>query len=134
MKLVVDTNVLISALGWDRSEYFLIKKVFQEEITLYMSPQMFEEFIRVSQRKKFGFSHDEIEEFITSLIEICEMVIPQQRINVIQEDPADNIFLECAIEAKVDYIISGDRHLLKLNEFQGIPIINASRFLKLMNE
>ena len=126
MKIVVDTNVLISALGWQRSEYFLVRKIFQGAIALYMSPQMLEKFIQVSRREKFGFHPDEIEEFITSLIEVCDMVIPRQRIEVIKEDPSDNMFLECAIEAKADYIVSGDKHLLKSKEFEGIPIINSA--------
>jgi len=133
MKIVVDTNVLISALGWQKSEHRLLKSVFQGEIKLFMSPQIMEEFIQVSQRKKFNFTSDEIEEFVTSLIEICDMVIPQETINVIKEDPTDNMFLECAVEAKVDYIISGDKHLLKLVEFRGIGIMNASSLLKCMD-
>lgn len=132
MKIVVDTNILISALGWDGAEYLLIRKVFRGEIELYLSPRMLEEFIQVSQREKFGFFPDEIEEFITALIEVCEMVLPRQRIEMIKEDPADNMFLECAIEAKADYIVSGDKHLLKLKEFQGITMINASALLKKM--
>lgn len=134
MKIVVDTNVLISALGWKKSEHRLIKRIFKGEIQLFMSPQILEEFIQVSQRKKFGFSSDDIEEFVTSLILVCEMIIPQKKIEIIKEDPTDNMFLECAIEAKVDYIVSGDKHLMKLGEFQGIAIMNASALLKTMIE
>jgi len=132
MKIVVDTNVLISALGWRKSEHHLIKRVFMGEINLYLSPVILEEFIQVSKRKKFGFSSDEIEEFVTSLIEVCEMVIPQEKIDEIKEDPTDNMFLECAIEAKADYIISGDKHLIKLAKFQGISIMNASSLLNII--
>ena len=133
MKIVVDTNVLISALGWQKSEHHLLRSVFQGENILYMSPQILEEFIQVSERKKFNFSPDEIEEFVTSLIESCEMVIPREKINTVKKDPTDNMFLECAVEGGVDHIISGDRHLLELKEFRGITIIYASSLLKRMD-
>ena len=99
------------------------------EIKLFMSPQILEEFIAVANRKKFRFSKDEIEEFVTSLIEVCDMVIPQEKVELIKEDPTDNMFLECAMEAKVDHIISGDKHLIKLKNFRGISIMNASALL-----
>ncbi len=129
MKIVVDTNVLISALGWKKSEHQLLKRIFMGEIKLFMSPQILEEFIAVANRKKFRFSKDEIEEFVTSLIEVCDMVIPQEKVELIKEDPTDNMFLECAMEAKVDHIISGDKHLIKLKNFRGISIMNASALL-----
>lgn len=129
----MDTNVLISALGWKKSEHRLLGLVFRGKIELYISPQILEEFVQVSQRKKFNFSPDDIEEFVTSLIEVCEMVIPLERIEAVKEDPTDNMFLECAVEGGVDHIISGDSHLLKLKEFRGISIMNASSLLKKMD-
>ena len=52
------------------------------------------------------------------------------RINVITEDPDDNKILECAIEAKATFIVSGDRHLLDLVEFRGIKILTPTAFIK----
>jgi hypothetical protein len=57
------------------------------------------------------------------------LVIPSRRIAVIREDPADNMFLECAAEAEADYIISGDRHLLRLGIFEGTPILSPRAYL-----
>lgn len=59
-------------------------------------------------------------------------VAPTRKIEVIKEDPSDNKFLECAIEAHADYIISGDKHLKKLVEFEGIKIIDARKFLNIL--
>ena len=53
---------------------------------------------------------------------------------VIKEDRPDNKFLACAIAAQASFIISGDKHLLKLKEFQGIPIVSPREFLKIIGK
>jgi len=57
------------------------------------------------------------------------MVAPARRVNIIQEDPADNMFLECALEAQADYIVSGDRHLKQVGSFAGIPVLSPRGYL-----
>ncbi len=51
-----------------------------------------------------------------------------------QEDPSDNKFLECAIEGKADYLVSGDNHLLKLKEFEKVKIISVTDFLSIIEK
>ena len=61
------------------------------------------------------------------------MIKPERRISIIKQDEDDNRILECAIEGKAEYIISGDEHhLLPLNEYQGIKILSPAEFLKLL--
>lgn len=129
MKIVADTNVLISAFGWNGPEHELIARCLRTEITLCFSAQTLEEFKVVSLRKKFGFSQDEIDEFIDALLEASQMVFPEEQINEIKDDPKDNKFLECAAEAKAQFIVSGDRHLLKLGQFRRTKILSAKQFL-----
>lgn len=62
------------------------------------------------------------------LILHSEIVIPTPLQPVIQADPSDNKFLECAVAGKATCIISGDKHLLKLHEFNGIPILKPREF------
>jgi predicted nucleic acid-binding protein len=57
-----------------------------------------------------------------------------QKIFAVQDDPDDNKFLECALQCKADYIISGDTHLLDLKEFEGIKILRAAEFLKIISK
>jgi predicted nucleic acid-binding protein len=57
------------------------------------------------------------------------LVVPSRRVQVIRDDPSDDMFLECAIEAYADYVISGDRHLRRLKSFQGIEIIPPREYL-----
>ncbi len=73
-----------------------------------------------------------IDSFEEELLRVATLVVPSKKIDIIKEDPDDNKVLECAIEGNVDYIISGDRHLLKLKEYSGIRIVWASWLLKIL--
>jgi putative PIN family toxin of toxin-antitoxin system len=130
MKITVDTNVIISALGWNGPEYKLMKLVFDEKIIMVISTQILEEFIGIARSDKFDFSEEEIDDFTEVLINAGKIIFPDENISKIEEDPQDNRVLECALAGNVKYIITGDSHLLKLNEFNGKEIMNASKFLK----
>jgi len=131
MRIVADTNVLIAALGWKGSNpYKIIQKCFKKELTLVISPDIIAEFKKVTLRPKFEFSPEEIDEFISALIEISEVVQPEENFNVIIKDPEDNKFLEAAVAGSARYIVSGDKHLLDLKEFRGIKIERPAEFLK----
>ena len=75
----------------------------------------------------------EIIRTIEKIVSISTIIEPTQKLDIVKEDPDDNIILECALEGNVDYIISQDNHLLKLKEFKGIKIINPEEFLKIIN-
>ena len=78
------------------------------------------EFISVLSYPKFGLKPVEILPIVNQLRKHIELIEIKSRISIIKEDPTDNIFLECALDGKVNYIISGDHHLLKLTIFEGI--------------
>ena len=95
---------------------------------------LIKEFLEVFKRDKFSFiAEEDKQEFITHLLKVCYLIDPKTKINVIQDDPDDNIVLECAFEGKADYIISGDPHLLKLKEFKGIKIVKPNEFLNIVH-
>lgn len=130
MRITVDTNVLVSALGWNGAEAAIIEMVLESKIELCISTQILNEFYRVIKYPKFGFTDKEIDGYIGRLLTSAILVEPKQRINVIAADPDDNMIIECAVEGKSGYIISGDKHILQLQEYKGIKILNASDFLK----
>jgi len=69
------------------------------------------------------------------LIRIFSLFVePQKRIFTVTEDPDDNKFLECAMEAKADYIISGDPHLLDMKKSKTVKIVTASEFLDIISK
>jgi uncharacterized protein len=132
MRLVLDTNTLISAMGWKGKQRQILNSCVSGKHELVESIEMLSEFARVMKDNKFVFlSASEKQEFMVSLISICEIVQPCQKVDAIKENPSDNIVLECAVAGKADAIITGDEHLLKLKEFNGIKIMNAAEFLDL---
>jgi len=131
IKIVADTNTLISAFGWEGNEYQLIEKCLLGEVTMVLSLNILKEFKDVAKRPKFGFGDEDIDEFIDALIRICVVVQPEKKLEV-SRDPKDNIILECAISGNVDYIVSGDDDLLDLEEYGGIGIVNAKEVLELI--
>jgi len=83
-------------------------------------------------KRDFKTEEQEITERISLFLEIIKLVEPKAKINEIKEDPTDNKFLECAVEAKADYIISGDKHLLKIKKFKETKILTPNKFLDIL--
>ncbi len=130
-RVVTDTNVLISALIIKSGNSRRIFKMFLEDKNILIeSEELLVELRDVLLRPKFNYiTIDEKENFIKRLTELCEIVKPKKKLDVMKEDPDDNLVLETAVEGKANYIISGDEHLLKLKEFRGIKIVSPKEFL-----
>lgn len=83
-------------------------------------------------RKRHGWNTEEIESFVKGIKEICIVVTPEFHSDlIVAQDPSDDKFLHCAIAGEVDYIVTGDSHLLKLGEHSGIPIVTPGKFLEI---
>jgi len=95
---------------------------------MLMSRDMEAELVRVLEYARFGLSPEEIMPLLKNIRANAESVRTQSKIEVVSADPTDNVFLGCTIDGKADYIISGDRHLLELGNYEGIPIVKASDF------
>ncbi|MBI2632343.1 putative toxin-antitoxin system toxin component, PIN family [Candidatus Pacearchaeota archaeon] len=130
LKVVPDTNVLVSATIVQGKQFELLKLAKLGKIKLITSPEIIKEFEKVISRHRFGFSKEHVESAVKQLIEIMEIVIPQNKVKVVDEDPDDNIILECAIESNADFIVSGDSHLLALKSYKNARIVNAIEFFE----
>ena len=132
MKVTVDTNVLISATFWYGDSNIIIKLIENKEIVLILSEEVIEEYANVLKyneiQNKIKDKNLEMLHSLQKIISISTIIEPKNKLKIIKEDPDDNKILECAIEGKVDYIITQDNHLLKLKEFKGIKIITPKEF------
>ena len=128
-KVLLDTNILISALGWSGKPKVIFEKCLHGELELVTSPNQIEELERVMDYPKFNFTEEQKATFISIILEIATMVEITGKVNIIVDDPDDNAILETAIVGNVQYLISGDPHLLKLKEFAKVKIVTASEFL-----
>lgn len=133
MRIVLDTNVLISSTFWYGASDKILKKVEVKEIELIISKEIVEEFSGVLNYKeiqqKIKDKNLEILRSVEKIVSIATIVEPKQKLDIIKEDSDDNIILECAIEGQASYIVSYDLHLLKLKEFENIKILTPEYFL-----
>lgn len=94
------------------------------------SPEILDEFRRTLAKDKFSLTDDEIDETVSRISLLAMIIHPRTKVNVVKDDIEDNKFLECALDADADFIVSGDRHLLDLKVFKGIKIVNCKIFLE----
>ncbi|MEK6792286.1 MAG: putative toxin-antitoxin system toxin component, PIN family [Nanoarchaeota archaeon] len=132
-KVVLDTNVLISATIRKGNQFRLLELGRLNQIQIIISPQILEEVKEVLNRPKFSLSQNEIEEALNEIKDITHLVEPSEKVDIVKEDPDDNMIIECAIAGKADYIISGDDDLLELKEYKGIKIRNSQSFIQETN-
>lgn len=132
-KVVVDTNILISSLLKPESKAKdIYRLILRGKVRLYLSEDILAELKRVLEYPKFQIERLQRHLFLKNLLRVATLVYPKQKVGVVKQDPADNKFLECALEAKASFIVSGDkRHLLPLKSFRGIRIVSAAQFLRL---
>jgi len=127
-KVVFDTNVTIASFFWNGYPRKIYELAKQNKLRLFYSHHILEEFIRVLAYKKFGLTNEEMLPIANDFVKTAELIEVTSKINVITEDPSDNIFLECAVDSNADYIISGDHHLLDLKKYSGTHIVSPKDF------
>jgi len=132
-RVVVDTNVFISAIIFEKEASKLVSLWRESKIRLLISRQVLEEYINVLSYPKFKLTVPEIEYIVKyELLPYAESVKVKSQINIIKDDPDDNKFLSLAVDGNAGYIISGDKHFLKLKEFKAIKIFSLREFLRFL--
>ena len=132
MKLVLDTNVLVSALGWPGPPAEVLRGCIRGEFQLSISPELLAELSRVLSYPKLAplAACPELADLLSFLHRLEHLVLPTQTVSAVPDDPADNRVLEAAVAARADCIVSGDQHLLQLRIRNDIPILTPTEFLR----
>jgi len=136
MRVVFDTNVLISALITTGKPKELFQMAAEKQIQLITSKEILKEFSEVADdpRIKKYVDEQDIIAFL-KIIDIAAKIIKvKSQFREINEDPDDDVVLRIAFDSKADYIISGDKHLLSKGTFKGIKILTVSEILKLLKK
>ena len=130
MKVVLDTNTIVSAIGWDGPPRRVLLALRDGAHALLISPGLLDELTKVLRYAKLRpiAAHPLLPVVLKWLHRPEHLVIPQERFSVIRADPSDNLVLETAVAGRAGAIVSGDRDLLALKHFRGIPIVTASEF------
>ena len=128
---VLDTNIYVSATFWSGKPYLVVQKAINQDIITFISQNIIKELKRVLARD-FNIQKGDIEEVVNAVLFFTHLIKPKETVSVIKDDPDDDRILECALACKADFIITQDKHLLKLKEFRKIKIVSAKRFIDLV--
>jgi uncharacterized protein len=96
------------------------------------SGETLEELADVLAREKFSLTEKQIARFLEIYIRGSEIVQLRGHVDVVKADPDDNIVLDTAVDGKADFVVTGDKHLLALERFEGIQIITVDAALRLL--
>jgi putative PIN family toxin of toxin-antitoxin system len=130
---VLDTNILFFATGWRGSPYQCVERARAGEFQAVTCPELIEELAEKLEAR-LHFSPEQVADTVADYLGFLRVVHVPKVLDAVPRDPEDNMVLECAIEARAQYIVSGDKDLLVLKKFRGIEIIRASDFLNALAE
>lgn len=124
LRTVFDSNIYVAAAlrpGQHADGWLTIAAQPHTGLKLYVSPAILAEV----QRKlagKFGFDPQKIDRLLERIEIVATVVNPKQRLTVVPDDPDDNVIVECAVTAKAHLIVTADKDLLQLGQYEGIGI------------
>ena len=132
MNIVIDTNVIISAILFGGITGRLIELWKRRTITPLIKEEIMSEYLRVLAYPKFELSEEEINYIIhQEILPFFKVVKSKPGPPIIENNPDDDKFIQCAKAGKAKIIISGDQHLLALKSYKEIKILTPSQFLEL---
>ncbi|MGD9053403.1 MAG: putative toxin-antitoxin system toxin component, PIN family [Desulfobacterales bacterium] len=130
IKVVIDTNVLVSALLFGGVPGDLVTLWQRSKIKPVASKKIIDEYLRVLTYPQFELSEDDINFLLyQEILSYFDIISARTGPRIVKKDPADDKFIRCAMVARAKYIISGDQHQLALKAFQKIKILLPAEFL-----
>jgi len=134
LKIVVDTNIIVSALlKPDSLPDLIINMILNKNFNLCLSEDIFDEYQQVLGRGKFkGLDQVKTRRLLLKIKKDAKFVNPSVSVDVIKRDPEDNKFLECALEAKADYLITGNIKHFSFKKFRSTFIVTPRDFLDII--
>jgi len=130
LRVVIDTNVLVSAVIGDGKPRHLVLLLLEKH-SVILSRQMLAELSDVITRDKFNVKNFQVNRFLSDLMRTAEIAKDNPLFKVIQEDPDDDVILNVAYTGKADYIVTGDKHLLALKKFKQTEIVTIAQMLEI---
>ena len=134
LSVVADTNVYVSALEFGGTPERFLRLAEAGGFRLAISDAIMTEMAKVLRSDKFRWPEEEIGKAQRQIARFTEHVQPTETLHVITADPPDNRILECAAAAQADYIVSGDKHLLRVKQYGHAPIVKVAVFMRQLQE
>jgi putative PIN family toxin of toxin-antitoxin system len=134
MKVVLDANIFVSSLVRGGETRKVFDRIVDYVDELYVTDEILTEITDVIYRLNSCVSKDEMYFYMEKIVLEGEKVTPQKLTHNGSRDKTDNKYIECAIAGNVDYIISGDVHLLELKQYENIRIVTVGEYLEIVGE
>lgn len=131
MRVVIDTNVLISGIFWGGIPFEILDLWVRDKIVLLTSEAILSEYARVLQ--EYGLKRnrtDLTEAWLHFIVQYSHLIHTHRKVHVCR-DADDDMYLDCAVEGSAEYIVSGDKDLLTLQNFMGVKIVSPMNFTKI---
>lgn len=129
MKIVLDTNVLMSGIFFTGPPYQILQAWRDGAIRLVVCPEILAEYRDVAVRLNRTYKGIDILALLDLVAVRSHVVQPTPLPSSVCTDPDDDIFIACALAAKAPIIVSGDRHLLAVSGFGGIQVLRPKPFI-----
>lgn len=133
VRVVIDTNVYISGLIFTGKPNEVLELMIKEKIEVYISPFILEE-VETILKKTFGWDEKQVKKALNQIKRKVTQIQPKAKVSIVKQKDSDNRIIECAIESKAQYLVSGDaKHLLPLKQYRGVKIVSPANFLEAMS-
>lgn len=129
MRVVLDTNVFVSGIFFTGPPYQILKAWQQQRIDIVVSAPILEEYRRVGKKLADQFRGVDLSPVLELVVAMAVVVEPVELSEPVCDDPDDDKFIACAISGQAQYIVSGDKYLLRLSGYQGVEILTPRQFL-----
>lgn len=128
MRIVIDTNVIASAIFFGGKPRELISLIMKQSVDTFVTQEIIEEYLDTIEYLKNKYPQKKIQLPLSQIISACKLIETKSNIKICR-DPDDDKFIACAIDGNCIYIVSGDNDLLSLNEYKNIKIVTVAEFL-----
>jgi len=130
VRVVLDTNVLISATQWpDSVAQKVLQRIYNEKAEVFTSAEILEEYTEVLIRD-FDYQEEQLGAIMSRVLALVQIVEIKSSVQIVLEDPDDDKVINCALDCNAEAILTYDRHLLKLGQFEKIRIVPPEAFMQ----
>lgn len=134
MNVVLDTNIFISGIFWKGDPYKILLLWKDCKLQIVTSIEILQELSKTLSDFKIQLKGELKKEWIELIMKNSILVSPIKKLKVVKNDPTDDKFIEAAITGNAEYIITNDKHLLKIIIYQDIRIVKPKEFLQIFRE
>lgn len=132
-RVALDTNIFVSSIFWKGPSHQVVSKALDRKIEVFATIEILQELDKVL-RRDFDEPDEIVHRQISLIVDYATIITSNVKLAVVKKDPDDDKVIECAVSCNADYIVTADKHLLELKEYEGIRIVTARQFLELLNK